>query len=91
MKKTRHLWLIILMVVLAAIIGGFIGEYLTQYPFFKWMSFGADNGYREIFNINLNPLLDTCVLSFGFSLALRINAGSIIAMIIAIIIFGRRR
>lgn len=91
MKKSRNLWLVVLMVVLAAIIGGFIGEYLTQYSFFKWMSFGADNGYREIMNIDLRPLLDTRVLSFGFNLSLRINAGSIIAMIIAIIIFGRRR
>ncbi|MDD4189217.1 MAG: hypothetical protein PHX37_03925 [Eubacteriales bacterium] len=91
MKKNRHLWLVVLMVVLAAIIGGFIGEYLAQYPFFKWMSFGADNGYREIMDIDLRPLLDTRVLSFGFSLALRINAGSVIAMIIAIIIFGRRK
>lgn len=78
-----------MLLLAGALIGGFIGEFASRYPFFEWMSFGGRNGYREIFSFSLNPALDTYVMRFGFSFALRVNAGSILGMVIAIPIFMR--
>lgn len=78
------------MVVCGAVIGGLVAEILSPYPFFQWMSLGGSEGYRELFSFNLDPLLDTYALRMGLNLAVRINAGSIIGIFLAILLYTRR-
>lgn len=90
MRKSRSIWFAIAMVLIGAAIGGFIGQFLAQFDFFKWMSFGGDNGYRELFSFSFNPLFDAHIVRLGFSIAMRINAGSIIGMILTLLLSRRR-
>lgn len=89
MRSRRNPWILCLLLLVGALVGGVAGEFLSQYPFFKWMSFGGANGYKDLFAFSLNPALDVRVLRFGFDFALRINAGSILGIILAIILFLR--
>ena len=91
MRKSRSIWFIIAMVLIGAAIGGFIGQFLSQYEFFKWMSFGGENGYLELFDFSFYPLFDAHVLSIGFSIAMRLNAGSVIGMILSLFSCRGRR
>jgi uncharacterized membrane protein YciS (DUF1049 family) len=40
-----------------------------------------------LFAITFNPLVDSGVMRLGFDLALRVNAGSILGMILGILIY----
>ncbi|MDD4496408.1 MAG: DUF4321 domain-containing protein [Eubacteriales bacterium] len=90
MRKSKSVWLLIVLVLLGATIGGFIGQLLSKYEFFSWMSLGGSSGYRELFSFSFNPLFDAHVLSMDFGMTLRVNAGSIIGMILAIILYYKK-
>jgi len=89
MRGKRNPWLLVVLLLAGALIGGFVGEFLSRYPYFTWISFGGTNGYRELFGFSFTPLIDSGTLRLGFDVALRINAGSILGMIISILIFLR--
>ncbi|GEM_PF-1167373 len=90
MRKGKSAWILLVLVLLGALIGGFVGELLSPYKFFKWMSLGGQNGYKELFSFSLSPLIDTHVLRLGISMTLRINAGSIIGMLLAALLYMRK-
>jgi len=89
MRGYRNPWLLIVLLLTGALIGGFAGELLSRYSFFTWMNFGSADGYRELLSFSLDPAIDTGVLRFGINFALRLNAGSIIGMILGILLFMR--
>lgn len=89
MRGRRNTWILITLLLAGALAGGLMGEFMSKYPYFEWMSFGGVNGYRELVAISLNPLIDAGVLKLGIDFALRINAGSIIGMIIGVLVFSR--
>jgi len=89
MKTKRNPWVLLILLLFGALIGGIAGEFLSSFPYFRWMSFGGANGYRDLFAASLNPAFDFRVVRFGFDLAFRVNAGSILGMILAVIIFIR--
>jgi hypothetical protein len=91
MRRSGNAWILLIMVICGAVIGGLAAEILSPYPFFKWMSLGGSGGYRELFAFSFNPLIDMHVLKFGFNLAVRINAGSIIGIFLAILLYNTRR
>lgn len=87
MRNGRNARVLVLLLLLGALAGGLAGEFLVRYPYFTWMSFGGANGYRELFAFSLHPAFDFRILSFGLDFALRVNAGSIIGMILGVILF----
>ena len=89
MRNRRSIGLLLLMLLFGALAGGIIGEFLSQYNYFKWMGFGGVNGYRELFAFAFGPM-DFRVIKFSFDFVLRINLGSIIGMILSVIIFFRK-
>ena len=89
MRNKRSPWILVVLLLTGALIGGVAGELLARYPFFSWMSFGGANGYRELLSFVFNPLIDSGVVRFGFDFTLRINAGSIVGMILATLLFIR--
>lgn len=88
MKVSKPFWYILIIILAGALCGGFLGEFLSQYQFFSWMSFGG-TGYRLI-SLDLNPLINTHILEFGFNLAIRFNMGTIIGIFLFLLAFGRR-
>jgi hypothetical protein len=91
MRSKRNVWLLIVLLLAGALIGGFAGELLSQNPYLAWLSLGGKNGYRELFSLSFDPLFDARILRFGFDFAMSINVGSIIGMLLGIIVFLRIR
>lgn len=85
-NKKNPLFLFVLL-LFGALIGGIAGEFLSRYPYLTWMSFGGVNGYRDLFAFSLNPAVDFRVIRFGFDFALKVNAGSIVGIILAFFAF----
>lgn len=88
-RNKRSPWVLLVLVLIGGLIGGFLGEALSYNPYFTWMSFGGVNGYKELFSFSLKPAFDFRIIRFGFDLALNVNAGSIFGMIVAIIVYMR--
>lgn len=89
MRNRRSPWIFILLLLTGALIGGFVGEFLSRYQYFTWMSFGGTGGYRNLLAFSLQPAFDFRIIRLGFDFALRINAGSILGMVISMFVFFR--
>lgn len=87
MRNRKSPWVLLLLLLSGALIGGIAGELVSQYQYFSWVSLGGTNGYRELFAFSFNPLIDAHIIRFGFDFAFRINAGSLLGMILGIIIY----
>ncbi|OGO80715.1 MAG: hypothetical protein A2Y21_01695 [Clostridiales bacterium GWC2_40_7] len=89
MRNKKSPWILLLLILAGALIGGIAGGILAQYPSLAWISLGGANGYRELIAFSMNPLVDTHVIRLGFEFALRVNAGSLLGMILGIILYTR--
>jgi hypothetical protein len=87
MKREKNGWIFLLLIIVLSLAGGLLGELLSQYKFFSWMSLGGENGYITLFNLDLKPLLDFHLLRLDLGLTMRVNVGSIIGAILAVIIY----
>jgi len=87
MRNKRSPLILLILLLFGALIGGILGELLSNLTYFKWMSFGGLNGYKDLFHFTLNPAMDFKVIKLGFDISFRINAGSILGIIIAFFTF----
>ncbi len=80
-NRTRNPWILLLLLATGAVIGSFLGSYLSQFlPFLKY---SYPLGIRE-------PLyLDLGIFSLIFGFVININIAGIIGLILAIMIFNR--
>jgi len=77
--RTRNPWVLLLLLLTGAVIGGFLGQYLNQ--FFPFLQHNYPVGIRE-------PLfLDLGFLSLIFGFVVNINVAGVLGLIIAILIF----
>ncbi|MGI6704147.1 MAG: DUF4321 domain-containing protein [Clostridia bacterium] len=77
--RTRNPWVLLLLLLTGAIIGAFLGHYLSQ--FFPFLQHNYPIGIKE-------PLfLDLGFLSFIFGFVVNINVAGVLGLIIAIFIF----
>lgn len=74
---------LILLLLAGLVIGGFIGDWLSSYPTFSFLSYGKTFGLTSPLVLDLSVL----VLTFGFTV--RLNLASIIGIIIAFIVYRR--
>lgn len=83
-STTRNNILMLLILVLSGVvIGGFIGDTLSSFYYFDWLSYGSEFGL-------LNPLLlELGVFSLEFSVTIRFTIAGIIGIIIAFLIYRR--
>ena len=89
MRNRKSPWIMLLLILAGALIGGIAGGILAKYPNLAWISLGGANGYRELIAFSMNPLVDTHVIRLGFEFALRVNAGSVLGMLLGIILYTR--
>lgn len=90
MRNKRNPWNLVILLLCGALVGGLAGEFLSQFRYLSWMSFGGTDGYRNLFAFTLDPAIDVRVLKLGFNVAFGINAGSIVGMLLAILVFLKR-
>lgn len=74
---------LILLVLAGLVIGGFIGDWLSTYPAFSFLSYGKTFGLTTPLILDLNVL----ALTFGFTI--KFNLAGIIGILIAFIIYRR--
>ncbi|MBZ4645004.1 MAG: hypothetical protein PWR27_778 [Petroclostridium sp.] len=85
MKRERNIWLLLLLLLVGVVIGGFLGEFLSRYPYLSFLSYGKQ------FGISLDKpfLLDLHILKLSFALIFNINIASIIGIILSVVIFSK--
>lgn len=88
MRNRRNPWLLLVILLFGALVGGIAGEALSKVRYFEWMSFGGVDGYRDLISFTLQSL-DFRVIRVGFDFALRVNAGSLIGIVLGILAYIR--
>lgn len=85
MRRDRNPWILLLLLLVGVVIGGLLGEVLSQYKYLGFLSYGKQ------FGINLEQpfMLDLYVIKASFAVVFNINVASIIGIILSIIIFNR--
>ena len=70
---------LLLFIFSGIVLGGFLGDWLGQYDFFYWLSYGKSFGLETV-TLNLSIIQ----LTFGFQFS--INLASIVGIFLAILI-----
>lgn len=77
--KTRNPWILVLLLLTGAVIGGFLGQFLSQYLPFLQHSFPI--GIKD-------PLFfDIGVFSLVFGFIININVAGVLGLLLAVLIF----
>ncbi len=77
--RTRNPWVLVLLLITGAIIGGFLGQYLSQ--FFPFLQNNFPIGIKDPF------FLDIGVLSLVFGFVVNINVAGVLGLILAVLVF----
>ena len=88
MKNRRNVSVLVVLLMAGALIGGILGEVLSQNAYLSWLNLG---GNKDLFAFNLHPAINLRVLRFGFDIAFRISIGSILGMILGFLVYLRTR
>ena len=91
MRKTRNFMWLLVYVLIGAVLGGILGDILSQINGLHWIKLGGTNGYRELFSVNYNPLINTNFLKLELGLTIRVNFGNIIGIITGLILYLQSR
>ncbi|MGE4282703.1 MAG: DUF4321 domain-containing protein [Clostridia bacterium] len=85
MRRESNVGLLLLLLMVGVVIGGFLGEFLSQYQYLEFLSYG------KTFGINMDKpfLLDLSIVKLSFALLFNINIASIIGIITSIVIFSK--
>ncbi len=79
--RARNPWVLLVLLLTGAVIGGFLGQYLSQY--FPFLQYNYPIGIREPF------FLDLGFLSIIFGFVVNINVAGMIGLIVAVLVFFR--
>ncbi|AIS52085.1 hypothetical protein TKV_c09060 [Thermoanaerobacter kivui] len=76
MRRGKSPWILVFLIVVGLILGGFLGDLLAH--FFKQLA------YQQIIGMNHPLTLDLNFIRFSFMLSFKINVGSVLGLILAI-------
>ena len=77
----RNFWILLIMLLVGIVLGGFMGQMAEGIPWLGWLNFGQSFGLDSPLVVNFGIL----VITFG--LTIKITMASIIAVAIALIIY----
>ena len=81
--KSKNVWILVLFILSAVVIGGLLGEVAGKVDFLWWLSYGQSFGLSSPIQLDLN------IVQISFGLMFKINISSIIGMIIAILVYQK--
>ena len=77
----RNFWILLIMLLVGIVLGGFMGQMAEGIPWLGWLNFGQSFGLDSPLVVNFGIL----VITFG--LTIKITKASIIGVAIALIIY----
>lgn len=77
--------ILILIILMGMVIGGFIGEYLGSFAFTEWLRYGLDFGTDSPLSINLG------IIKFQFGISIKFSVAGILGVIASVFIYRRLR
>ncbi|GAA6480168.1 hypothetical protein K250101E9_29310 [Enterocloster aldenensis] len=77
----RNFWILLIMLLVGIVLGGFMGQMAEGIPWLGWLNFGQSFGLDSPLVVNFGIL----VITFG--LTIKITMASIIGVAIALIIY----
>lgn len=78
-KNTRSRWTLLVFLIAGIVLGAFLGDYLGAY--LPWLAYGLPFGVNPPFTLSLG------VLSLTFGILFKVNIGSLIGIVLAIVAF----
>ncbi|NLY43650.1 MAG: DUF4321 domain-containing protein [Clostridiaceae bacterium] len=85
MRRERNTGLLVLLILIGIVMGGLLGEFLSQFKYLSFLSYGKEFGMdmgRPLF-------LDLSVIKFSFAIAFNVNIASILGIIASIFVYKR--
>ncbi|HOA81008.1 MAG TPA: DUF4321 domain-containing protein [Defluviitaleaceae bacterium] len=82
-KKGKNNWVLFIFILMGIVIGGFIGHYLGQAPYFEWINFGKEFGF------DAPAALDLQIIYIEIAFKIEITIASILGVIAAILIYRK--
>lgn len=81
--KEKNIWILLIFVLCGIVLGGLIGELVSQIDALWWFGYGNSFGLS-------NPLtLDLGMLSLTFALTVKINIASIVGIAISLLLYHK--
>ncbi|MDD6037186.1 MAG: DUF4321 domain-containing protein [bacterium] len=77
----KSTWLLIMLILVGAVLGSFIGNLADGVPALSWLNFG------KAFGLSSPLVLDLAVISITFGLTIHFSIASIIGIVLAILIY----
>ncbi len=82
-KGRNNAWLFFLLIITGLVIGGFLGEYLSQFKYLEFLNYGKPFG--------INPdrpfMIDINVIKLSFAIVFKLNFAGVLGMIASIAIY----
>ncbi len=83
--RQRNPWLLLLLLLVGVVIGGFLGELFRHLGIFEFLNYGATFGISPATPF----ILDLGILQLSFALLFNINIFSIIGIVLAVIVYRK--
>ena len=77
----RNFWILLIMLLVGIVLGGFMGQMAEGIPWLGWLNFGQSFGLDSPLVVNFGILVVT------FGLTIKITMASIIGVAVALIIY----
>jgi hypothetical protein len=81
--KEKNVWVLMIFILCGIVLGGLIGELVSQIDILWWF------GYGNSFGLTTPLTLDLGMLSLTFALTIKINIASIIGIVIALFAYHK--
>ncbi len=79
--REKNCWILLLFLLAAIVLGGFVGSLTEGVPVLSWLNFG------DSFGLNTPFVLDLGILVITFGMSIRITMAGLIGMALAILIY----
>lgn len=82
-KTPKNTWVFIIVLLAGIVVGGFLGDMLSSFPYLSWLNYGNDFGLESPVVLNLG------IIKIQFALLIHFTISGVLGMIMAIFIYKK--